>query len=82
MGTSQHKKNQFLSLLDNTIGEEGIKTDLKITLTPHTAWRLGAVILGAIIAGGIAMEFIKGIRRNFKTTRKTKSSGTPLARPP
>ncbi|MCB9448698.1 MAG: hypothetical protein H6585_10175 [Flavobacteriales bacterium] len=64
--TTEKKKRNLFSLIDQTIGEEGIRTDLKITMTPQTAWTLGAVIVGSIVVGGIALEFIKGIIKQSK----------------
>ena len=57
----QQKKGLLKTYLDKTFGDEGLKTDVKITLTPQTMIVFAAGIVGAVILGSISFYMIKSM---------------------
>ena len=46
--------------LNQIVGDEGIKTDISITLTNASALKLGGVIVGSILISYLAIAVVKG----------------------
>ena len=49
--------------INQVIGDEGIKTDISITLTNASALKLGAVIIGSILISYLAITTVKGVAK-------------------
>ena len=49
----------LLRKIDQVVGEEGIKTDITITLTNASALKLGSVIIGAILISYLLIGAVK-----------------------
>ncbi len=64
----EQKKGLLKKYLDNTFGNEGLKTDVKITLTNETVFKFIAAVVGATILGSTAYFTIKSM---FTGTGKT-----------
>jgi len=47
--------------LDRILGEEGIKTDVQVSLKPNTYINLGATIVASIVIGMTLGSVVKGI---------------------
>lgn len=58
------KKTGVLKYLDNTIGDDGLRTDIKITLTNDTSAKIvGVVIISAFCVYIIRSMFIPKITK-------------------
>jgi hypothetical protein len=55
------KKAGIKDYLDRTFGENGLKTDIKITLTRETVFTFIGMVVGAVAFGSLTFYFIKGI---------------------
>lgn len=55
------KKGLLKKYLDNTFGEEGLKTDVKITLTTDTVLKGVAGIVAAVTISTFAFYMIRGL---------------------
>lgn len=49
----------LLRKIDQVVGEEGIKTDITITLTNASALKLGGVIIGCILISYLLIGAVK-----------------------
>lgn len=49
----------LLRKIDQVVGEEGIKTDITITLTNASALKLGGVIIGSILISYLLIGAVK-----------------------
>ena len=59
--SKEPKKGLLKSYLDKTFGDEGLKTDVKITLTNETVVKFIASVAGAVILGTISFYMIKAM---------------------
>jgi hypothetical protein len=57
----EQKKGLLKKYLDNTFGEEGLKTDVKITLTTDTVLKAIAGVVAAVSLSTFAFYMIKGL---------------------
>ena len=57
----EQKKGLLKKYLDNTFGDEGLKTDVKITLTTDTVLKAIAGGLTLIILGSFSFYMIRGL---------------------
>ena len=57
----EQKKGLLKKYLDNTFGDEGLKTDVKITLTTDTVLKAVSGGLTLIILGTFAFYMIRGL---------------------
>jgi hypothetical protein len=64
------KKGMLKTYLDKTFGDEGLKTDVKITLTNETVIKFIASVAGAVILGTLSYYMIKSMFANVNSTRK------------
>jgi hypothetical protein len=55
------KKTGLFKYLDNTIGDDGLRTDVKITLTNDTAVKIVAVALISTVLSSVAFFMIKAM---------------------
>jgi len=58
---TQQKTGPLKKYLDNTFGEEGLRTDVKITLTNETIFKLIAATVGATALSTMAFYMVKAI---------------------
>jgi len=58
------KKGGIKDYLDRTFGEDGLKTDIKITLTNETVFKFIGMIVGAVAFGSLTFYLIKGIMQS------------------
>jgi hypothetical protein len=65
----EQKKGLLKKYLDNTFGEEGLKTDVKITLTTDTVLKGVAGIVAAVTISTFIFFMIKDL---FKETKQVK----------
>ena len=63
----EQKKGLLKKYLDNTFGDEGLKTDVKITLTWQT-W--GMIVGAAVVATGLSTATYYVIKTMFTGTAK------------
>jgi hypothetical protein len=64
----EQKKGLLKKYLDNTFGDEGLKTDVKITLTTDTVLKAVAGMVAAVTISTFAFYMIRGL---FVKTNKT-----------
>lgn len=57
----EQKKGLLKKYLDNTFGEEGLKTDVKITLTTDTVLKAIAGAVAAVSLSTFAFYMIRGL---------------------
>mgnify|MGYP000868056524 CR=1 FL=1 len=57
----EQKKGLLKKYLDNTFGEEGLKTDVKITLTTDTVLKAIAGTVAAVSLSTVAFYMIRGL---------------------
>ena len=55
------KKAGVFKYLDNTFGDEGLRTDVKITLTNDTIFKFVAAVVGATALSTITYYMIKSM---------------------
>jgi len=63
----EQKKGLLKKYLDNTFGDEGLRTDVKITLTNDTIFKFVAAVVGATTLSTVAFYMIKSM---FTSTGK------------
>ena len=66
----EQKKGLLKKYLDNTFGEEGLKTDVKITLTTDTVLKAVSGGLAFVILGTFAFYMIRELFVKTKTQNK------------
>lgn len=57
----KEKKGLLKKYLDNTFGDEGLKTDVKITLTNETIFKIIAASVGATVLSTLSYFMIKAM---------------------
>lgn len=57
----QQKKGLLKKYLDNTFGDEGLRTDVKITLTNDTIFKFVVAVVGATTLSALAWFTIKNM---------------------
>jgi len=57
----EQKKGLLKKYLDNTFGDEGLKTDVKITLTTDTVLKAVAGVVAAVTISTFAFYMIRGL---------------------
>jgi len=67
MAEEKRTTSQIKSYLDNIFGKEGLKTDIKVTLTNDTMFKIIGTGLVVVVGGSVAF-FI--IRELFKGKQK------------
>ncbi|MDW3191907.1 MAG: hypothetical protein R8G66_06070 [Cytophagales bacterium] len=55
------KKTSFKNILDSLVDDDGLKTEVTVTLTDKTLIRTSMYLLGTIIAGSVAFFVIRGV---------------------
>lgn len=62
-GTQPPQKKGLFKYLDNTIGEDGLHTNVKITLTNETAVKIIAASVGATVLCSLTYFMIKSMMK-------------------
>lgn len=57
----EQKKGLLKKYLDNTFGDEGLRTDVKITLTNDTIFKFVAAVVGATTLSSLAYYMVKSM---------------------
>ncbi len=55
------KKTSFKNILDSLVDDDGLKTEVTVTLTDKTLIRTSMYLLGTIVAGSVAFFVIRGV---------------------
>ena len=55
------KKTNFKNILDSLVDDDGLKTEVTVTLTDKTLIRTSMYLLGTIVAGSVAFFVIRGV---------------------
>ena len=55
------KKTSFKNILDSLVDDDGLKTEVTVTLTDKTLIRTSMYLLGTIVAGSVAFFVIRGM---------------------
>lgn len=63
--TTPKKKDGILKYLDNTFGDDGLKTEVKITLTNETLLKVIATSVAATALSTLTYFMIKGMMKRF-----------------
>ncbi|MFY0689145.1 MAG: hypothetical protein JXQ90_18390 [Cyclobacteriaceae bacterium] len=58
---SDSKKKNLKGFLDSLVDEDGLKTEVTVTLTDRTLIKTSAYIVGTVIAGSILYFSIRGV---------------------
>jgi hypothetical protein len=67
----EQKKGLLKKYLDNTFGDEGLKTDVKITLTTDTVIKAVAGTVAAVVISTFAFYMIRGLFVKTKSNNPT-----------
>ena len=59
------------SYLDNLVDENGLKTEIIITLPDRTLWRTGALIVGSVMLAAIGYFAVRAIANRPSTSIPT-----------
>lgn len=68
------KKAGIKGYLDALVDEDGLKTEVKITITDQTLMKTGIYVVGMVIAGSVAFFTIRGIVKNMESVSQLKTA--------
>lgn len=63
---AEKKKVSLKNYLDALIDDDGLKTEVTITLTDRTLTKAGIYLVGTVVLGTIAFFTIRGIVQNIE----------------
>lgn len=59
--------------LDALVDKDGLKTEVKITLTDRTLMKTGIYVVGMVIVSSVAFFTIRGIVKNMESVSSMKA---------
>lgn len=68
------KKTGIKSYLDALVDKDGLKTEVKITLTDQTLMKTAMYVVGMVVVSSVAFFTIRGIVKNMESTSSIKAA--------
>lgn len=69
---AEEKKMGVQDYLDALVDKEGLKTEVKITMTDETLWKVVLALVGAGISMALAAHLIKNVFPNRQLTESNR----------
>lgn len=66
------KKAGIKGYLDALVDEDGLKTEVKITITDQTLLKTGIYVVGMVVVSSVAFFTIRGIVKNMESVSQLK----------
>ena len=60
------KRRNVKNIIDSLVDDEGLRTEVTITLTDATLLRTGIYLVGTVVASSVAFFMIRGIVKNME----------------
>ncbi len=68
------KKAGIKGYLDALVDEDGLKTEVKITITDQTLLKTGIYVVGMVVVSSVAFFTIRGIVKNMESVSQLKTA--------
>ncbi|MEO9870348.1 MAG: hypothetical protein ABJQ69_03535 [Ekhidna sp.] len=65
------KKAGLKGYLDALVDKDGLKTEVKITLTDQTLMKTAMYVVGMVVVSSVAFFTIRGIVKNMESIKST-----------